>query len=214
MRLGAVDEHDPALDALRVVALGFQHRLGDHLGRIVFEAAQTRLATGEDAPPGSCPAAGCGASALQEIGLRTNGATGRRRPPSPCVWRASSRPAANGESSRCAGASRPPCASPRAGRWPTPLPSKVSTTTARQDRLARRRSARRVEGVEVLSRASDQLFRLTLGHLGPAMARQLGASSNDRDAAASATRRRTSRVTLRGSATHRADADCRAVLRA
>ena len=41
------------------------------------------------------------------------------------------------------------------------------------DRLARRRSARRVEGVEVLSRASDQLFRLTLGHLGPAMARQL-----------------------------------------
>ena len=41
------------------------------------------------------------------------------------------------------------------------------------DRLARRRSARRVEGVEVLSRASDQLFRLTLGHLCPAMARQL-----------------------------------------
>ena len=38
LRLGAVDEHDPALDALGVVALGFQQRLGDHLGRLVFEA--------------------------------------------------------------------------------------------------------------------------------------------------------------------------------
>ena len=28
LRLGAVDEHDPALDALGVVALSFQHRFG------------------------------------------------------------------------------------------------------------------------------------------------------------------------------------------
>ena len=41
------------------------------------------------------------------------------------------------------------------------------------DRLARRRTAVLVEGVEVLGRASDQLFRLTLGHIGPGMARQL-----------------------------------------
>ena len=35
------------------------------------------------------------------------------------------------------------------------------------------RAARLVEGVEVLGRASHQLFRLTLGHFGPGMARQL-----------------------------------------
>ena len=36
--LGPVDEHDPMLDALGVVALGFQHRLSDHLRRLPFEA--------------------------------------------------------------------------------------------------------------------------------------------------------------------------------
>ena len=40
-------------------------------------------------------------------------------------------------------------------------------------RLAILRTARLVEGVEVLSRANHQLLRLTLGHLRPGMARQL-----------------------------------------
>ena len=40
-------------------------------------------------------------------------------------------------------------------------------------RLALRRTARLVEGVEVLGRASRQLFRLTLGHFGPGTARQI-----------------------------------------
>ena len=40
-------------------------------------------------------------------------------------------------------------------------------------RLALGRTARLVEGVEVLGRASHQLFRLTLGHFGPGAARQV-----------------------------------------
>ena len=40
-------------------------------------------------------------------------------------------------------------------------------------RLAIRRTARLVEGVEVLSRPNHQLFRLTLGHLRPGAARQV-----------------------------------------
>ena len=40
-------------------------------------------------------------------------------------------------------------------------------------RLALLRTACLVEGVEVLSRANHQLFRLTLGHLCPGTARQL-----------------------------------------
>ena len=38
LRLGAVDEHDPALDVLGVLALGFQRRLGNHLPGLAFEA--------------------------------------------------------------------------------------------------------------------------------------------------------------------------------
>ena len=38
LRLGAIDEDDPALDVLGVLVLGFQHRLGDHLCRLVVEA--------------------------------------------------------------------------------------------------------------------------------------------------------------------------------
>ena len=38
LRLGPVHEYDPTLDTLGVVALGFQHRFGDHLGRLPFKA--------------------------------------------------------------------------------------------------------------------------------------------------------------------------------
>ena len=37
LRLGPVDEHDPALGVLGVLALRFQRRLRDHLPRLPFE---------------------------------------------------------------------------------------------------------------------------------------------------------------------------------
>ena len=70
LRLGAIDERDPALDVLGVLALGFQRRLRDHLPRLPFEARPRPVS-----PRG-------------EAATTTRRARRRGRPGTPPRWRA------------------------------------------------------------------------------------------------------------------------------
>ena len=228
MRLGAVDEHDPALDALRVVALGFQHRLGDHLGRIVFEARPDPFGhRARTHRRGLGPILGLGRrlsghQALQEIlraahQRRDRVDGGHRRHAFGVLLLARPQAVERGEL-----LALPPAPLGRLARRPRAGPRDAAPRPCRRgehhnrlvsDRLARRRSARRVEGVEVLSRASDQLFPPDAWAPGPRYG----------ETARTALRRTTAMRPLRppggaprasnaqppGSATHRADADCR-----
>ena len=187
LRLGAVDEHDPALDVLGVLVLGFQRRLGDDLPGLAFEARPDPF--GHRAGPhgrGLGPGLGYRLSwhqALQEL-LRTphqrRGRVdgGHRRHALGVLLLPRLQALERGE--------RLPLLPTLLGRPPRRLTQIVAmqhhalAVEGEHDdrplggRLALRRTARLVEGVEVLGRASHQLFRLTLGHFGPGTTRQVG----------------------------------------
>ena len=159
----------PSADALRVVALGFQHRLGARPDRV--RGSPTRLATGRGRTAAVLArflalAAGRGIRLCRKSsGLRTNGATacGHRRQ---CFF-------SPGRRRLNELLALPPAPLGRLARRLAQVLVMQHHALAVEgehhnrlvsDRLARRRSARRVEGVEVLSRASDQRSA-TLGHL-------------------------------------------------
>ena len=188
LRLGAIDERHPVLDVLGVPALGFQRRLGDHIQRLPLDARPDPF--GHRAGPHR-PGSGLGPGpgrrlwrhqALQEL----LGAAHE--------WR---RRVDGGHRRHALGVLLLSRLQTREQRQMLPVPPALLRGLARRlaqvvamqhhtlavegehdDRPLGRRPAplgltRLVEGVEVGSPASHQLFRLTLGYLGGGTAGQL-----------------------------------------
>ena len=182
LRLGPVDEHDPALGVLGVLALRFQRRLRDHLPRLPFETRPDpfRHRAGPHGP-GLVPRLS-GHQALQEVLRAPHERRGRvdgghRRHALRVLLLSRLEAMEPGE--RLPVPPAPLCRLPRRLAQVLAMQHHALAVEGQHDhrplgrRLAIRRTARLVEGVEVLSRPNHQLFRLTLGHLRPGAARQV-----------------------------------------
>ena len=176
LRLGAIDERDPVLDVLGVLALRFQRRFRDHLHRLPFEARPDPY--GHRAGPRD-PGLGPRRSrhqALQKL-LRAplercdRVDRGHRRHALRVLLLARLEALEPGELLPVLTALLGRLARRRA--QVLAMQHHALAVEGEHDnrplggRLAILRTARLVEGVEVLSRANHQLLRLTLGHLCP-----------------------------------------------